>query len=448
MAPSLLGCWVVTDRPEGQVALRLTEVEAYSGEGEDPASHAHRGPTPRAAIMFGPPGRLYVYFSYGVHWCANVVVGPEGRGSAVLLRAGEVVVGEPLARSRRPAARAARDLARGPARLTQALGIGPDDKDADLLDPASPVRLHRGTAPAAGLRRATGRHQPGAAAAVAVLADGRAVGERVPGGRDGERVEHGARHRAGWIPVTDLIDELHRRGLIALSTDEAALRAHLAEGPVTYYCGFDPTAPSLHVGNLVQFMLLRALQRAGHQPVVLVGGATGLIGDPGAGTPSGSSTTARSSPSGSRASAATSSPFSSGRPRDGLRPPIYVDNLDWTEQLSAIDFLRAIGKNFRVSQMLAKEAVSARLNSEAGISYTEFSYQILQANDYRELYRRHGVTLQTGGSDQWGNLTAGIDLVRRTEGAGVHAMGTPLITTADGQKIGKTQGATVWLDPG
>jgi DNA-3-methyladenine glycosylase len=149
VAPALLGCWVVTDRPEGRVALRLTEVEAYSGAGEDPASHAHRGPTPRAAIMFGPPGRLYVYFSYGVHWCANVVVGPEGRGSAVLLRAGEVVVGEPLARSRRPAARAARDLARGPARLTQALGIGPADKAADLLDPASPVRLHRGTVPAA-----------------------------------------------------------------------------------------------------------------------------------------------------------------------------------------------------------------------------------------------------------------------------------------------------------
>lgn len=149
MAPGLLGCWLVTDRPEGQVALRLTEVEAYSGQGQDPASHAHRGPTPRTEIMFGPPGRLYVYFSYGVHWCANVVVGPAGRASAVLLRAGEVVVGESLARSRRPAARQARDLARGPARLTQALGIGPDDRDADLLDPASSVRLHRGEAPPA-----------------------------------------------------------------------------------------------------------------------------------------------------------------------------------------------------------------------------------------------------------------------------------------------------------
>ncbi|SFF32925.1 DNA-3-methyladenine glycosylase [Blastococcus tunisiensis] len=149
VAPSLLGCWVVTDRPEGRVALRLTEVEAYSGEGQDPASHAHRGPTPRAEIMFGPPGRLYVYFSYGVHWCANVVVGPEGRGSAVLMRAGEVVVGEELARSRRRAARTARDLARGPARLTQTLGIGPDDRGAELLDPESPVRLHRGPQPAA-----------------------------------------------------------------------------------------------------------------------------------------------------------------------------------------------------------------------------------------------------------------------------------------------------------
>jgi DNA-3-methyladenine glycosylase len=149
VAPSLLGCWIVTDRPAGRVAIRLTEVEAYSGEGLDPASHAHRGPTPRAEIMFGPPGRLYVYFSYGVHWCANVVVGPPGRGSAVLLRAGEVVVGEGLAGSRRPAARVARDLARGPARLTQALAIGPDDRGADLLDPGSSVRLHRGPAPTA-----------------------------------------------------------------------------------------------------------------------------------------------------------------------------------------------------------------------------------------------------------------------------------------------------------
>jgi tyrosyl-tRNA synthetase len=250
--------------------------------------------------------------------------------------------------------------------------------------------------------------------------------------------------------VTDsssVVDELHRRGLIAQSTDEDALRAHLAEGPVTYYCGFDPTAPSLHVGHLVQFMVLRALQRAGHQPIVLVGGATGLIGDP---RPSSERTL------NDRGTVAAwvqrirdrVAPFLDlPAERQGLKPPIYVDNLDWTAPLSAIDFLRDIGKHFRVNRMLAKEAVSARLNSDAGISYTEFSYQILQANDYRELHQRHGCTLQSGGSDQWGNITAGIDLVRRTEGASVHALGTPLITKADGTKIGKTEGATVWLDP-
>jgi tyrosyl-tRNA synthetase len=248
-------------------------------------------------------------------------------------------------------------------------------------------------------------------------------------------------------PPPDVIDELHRRGLIAQSTDEAALRAHLADGPVTYYCGFDPTAPSLHVGHLVQFMLLRALQRAGHQPIVLVGGATGLIGDP---RPSSErQLNDRGTVAGwvQRIRDRVAPFLDLPAERDGLRAPIYVDNLDWTAPLSAIDFLRDLGKHFRVNRMLAKEAVSARLNSDAGISYTEFSYQILQANDYRELHQRHDCTLQSGGSDQWGNITAGIDLVRRTAGASVHALGTPLITKADGTKIGKTEGATVWLDP-
>jgi tyrosyl-tRNA synthetase len=245
----------------------------------------------------------------------------------------------------------------------------------------------------------------------------------------------------------DVIDELHRRGLIAQSTDEDALRAHLAEGPVAYYCGFDPTAPSLHVGSLLQFMVLRALQRAGHQPVGRVGGATGLIGDP---RPSAErqlnerDTVAEWVDRIRRQVA----PFLDvPAETEGLKGPIYVDNLDWTAPVSAIDFLRDIGKHFRVSQMLAKEAVAARLNSEAGISYTEFSYQILQANDFRELYRRQGVTLQTGGSDQWGNLTAGIDLVRRTEGASVHALSTPLVTKSDGTKFGKSESGTIWLDP-
>jgi tyrosyl-tRNA synthetase len=247
--------------------------------------------------------------------------------------------------------------------------------------------------------------------------------------------------------VNDVIDELHRRGLIAQSTDEAALRAHLAEGPITYYAGFDPTAQSLHVGHLLQFMVLRALQRAGHQPVVLVGGATGLIGDPRPSAERQLNDRATVAEWVQRIREQVAPFLEVPAEEEGLKGPVYVDNLEWTAPISAIDFLRDIGKHFRVSQMLAKEAVSARLNSEAGISYTEFSYQILQANDFRELHRRHGVTLQTGGSDQWGNLTAGIDLVRRTEGAKVHALSTPLVTKSDGTKFGKSEGGAVWLDP-
>jgi tyrosyl-tRNA synthetase len=247
--------------------------------------------------------------------------------------------------------------------------------------------------------------------------------------------------------VTDVIDDLHRRGLIAQSTDEEALRAHLAEGPVTYYCGFDPTAASLHVGHLIQFMVLRALQRGGHQPIVLVGGATGLIGDPRPTAERVLNDPGQVAEWVDRIRRRVAPFLDLPAAEQGLRAPIYVDNLDWTSPLSAIDFLRDIGKHFRVGRMLAKEAVSARLNSEAGISYTEFSYQILQANDFRELFLRHGCTLQSGGSDQWGNITAGVDLVRRTDSASTHALATPLITTADGKKIGKTEGATVWLDP-
>ncbi|MGY1764666.1 tyrosine--tRNA ligase [Geodermatophilus sp. SYSU D00779] len=247
--------------------------------------------------------------------------------------------------------------------------------------------------------------------------------------------------------MTDVIDELHRRGLIAQSTDEEALRKHLADGPVTYYCGFDPTAESLHVGHLIQFMVLRALQRAGHQPIVLVGGATGLIGDPRPTSERVLNDPATVAGWVHRIRRRVAPFLDRPAAEQGLRAPVYVDNLDWTAPLSAIDFLRDLGKHFRVNRMLAKEAVSARLNSDAGISYTEFSYQILQANDFRELFLRHGCTLQTGGSDQWGNIIAGVDLVRRTEGAAAHALSTPLITTADGRKIGKTEGATIWLDP-
>jgi tyrosyl-tRNA synthetase len=240
----------------------------------------------------------------------------------------------------------------------------------------------------------------------------------------------------------DTMAELTRRGLVALSTDPQALADALRSGPLTFYCGFDPTAPSLHIGNLVQLLTMRRLQEAGHRPLILVGGATGLIGDPrmsGERVLNDRDTVAAWV---ERLGEQTGLFLDTG----GSNPARVVNNLDWTRNLSAIDFLRDVGKHFRVNRMLAKEAVSARLNSEAGISFTEFSYQLLQGLDFLELYRRHGCTLQTGGSDQWGNLTAGTDLVHRTEGVGVHALATPLITKADGGKFGKTETGTVWLD--
>jgi len=243
--------------------------------------------------------------------------------------------------------------------------------------------------------------------------------------------------------VTDILDELRWRGLVAQSTDDTALREALAAGPVTYYCGFDPTAPSLHMGHLVQLLTMRRLQDAGHRPIALVGGSTGLIGDP-------KPTAERTLNSRETVAAWVEnlrdqvSRFLVSEGDNGVR---VVNNLDWTAPLSAIDFLRDLGKHFRVNRMLAKEAVSARLESQDGISYTEFSYQILQALDYLQLYRQHGCRLQIGGSDQWGNLTAGVDLVHRVEGAEVHALTTTLITKADGTKYGKTEGGAVWLDP-
>jgi tyrosyl-tRNA synthetase len=244
-------------------------------------------------------------------------------------------------------------------------------------------------------------------------------------------------------PPGNILDELSWRGLIAISTDVEELRTALGSGPLTYYCGFDPTAPSLHIGNLLQILTLRRLQLAGHRPLALVGGATGLIGDP--------KPTAERTLNDPEVVAAwvdrirtQIEPFLDF---DGPHAALMVNNLDWTSGMSAIDFLRDIGKHFRVNRMLAKEAVSARLNSDAGISYTEFSYQILQGMDFLELNRRHDCTLQLGGSDQWGNLTAGTDLIHRVQGTPVHALATPLVTKADGTKFGKTEGGTVWLDP-
>ena len=237
-------------------------------------------------------------------------------------------------------------------------------------------------------------------------------------------------------------DELVWRGLVHVSTDQEALRALLAGDPITYYCGFDPTAPSLHLGNLVQLLTLRRIQLAGHKPLGLVGGSTGLIGDP---RPTAERTlntreTVEEWVGRLRAQVERYLSF------EGDNAARIVNNLDWTAPLSAIDFLREVGKYFRVGTMLKKDAVAARLNSDEGISYTEFSYQILQGMDFLELYRQYDCVLQTGGSDQWGNLTSGTDLIRRSEGVAVHAIGTPLITNSDGTKFGKSEGNAIWLD--
>ncbi|MFC4009596.1 tyrosine--tRNA ligase [Nonomuraea purpurea] len=244
--------------------------------------------------------------------------------------------------------------------------------------------------------------------------------------------------------MTDILDDLAWRGLIAQSTDLDALRASMAKGPITVYSGFDPTAASLHVGHFVPLLTLRRLQLAGHRPIGLVGGATGLIGDP-----SGRNTERSLNATEVVADWVERLRGQVGRFLDfdaPSNPARMVSNLEWTGELSAIDFLRDIGKHFPVNRMLAREAVSARLQGE-GLSYTEFSYQILQANDYLELFRRYDCTLQIGGSDQWGNITAGADLIRRVEGGHVHAMTLPLITKSDGTKFGKTAGGALWLDP-
>lgn len=241
----------------------------------------------------------------------------------------------------------------------------------------------------------------------------------------------------------DLLEELQWRGLLKQHTDLEELRESLSEGPITFYCGFDPTAPSLHHGHLVQLVLMKHLQNAGHHPLALVGGATGQIGDP------------REVGERSMQPKETVAEWTE-RLRgqiekfldfDGDNPARMVNNLDWTGSLGAIALLRDIGKYFRLGPMISKDVVSRRLASEEGISYTEFSYQVLQSNDFLELFRRYGCTLQTGGNDQWGNLISGVELIRKADGASAHVMTTPLITKADGTKFGKTAGGAVWLDP-
>ena len=239
--------------------------------------------------------------------------------------------------------------------------------------------------------------------------------------------------------MDDIIDELSWRGLIAVSTDLGELRAALNSGRVTVYCGFDPTAPGLHIGNLVQLLTLRRLQLAGHRPIGLVGGATGLIGDP-----SGKSAERILNPAEVVAGWVERIRGEVSRFLDFDAGALVVSNLDWTAPMHVLDFLRDIGKHFSVNRMLDRESVKARLDA-GGISYTEFSYQVLQSMDFLELYRRYGCTLQLGGSDQWGNLVAGVGLIRSVESASVHALATPLITKPDGTKYGKTEGGAIWL---
>ena len=240
-----------------------------------------------------------------------------------------------------------------------------------------------------------------------------------------------------------LLDDLEWRGLIAQSTDREALIKDLEAGPVSFYLGFDPTAPSLHVGNLVVLLVMRRFQLAGHKPLPLVGGATGLVGDP-------SGRNEERSLNSDEVVAEWVSRIRKQLERfltfEGSNAANLVNNLDWTKNVTAIEFLRDIGKHFSVNQMLTKDSVSSRLEG-GGISYTEFSYQVLQSFDYLELYRRHNCILQLGGSDQWGNITAGLDLIRRAESGSAHALTIPLLQKADGTKFGKTAGGSVWLDP-
>jgi tyrosyl-tRNA synthetase len=241
----------------------------------------------------------------------------------------------------------------------------------------------------------------------------------------------------------NLFEDLRWRGLIAQSTDEKALTEALKK-PLTLYVGFDPTAPSLHVGNLVVLLVLRRFQLAGHNPIALVGGATGLVGDPSGRNDErtlNSNEVVEGWVKGYRRQVSAFLDFDTK-----VNPAIVVNNLDWTAPLSAIEFLRDIGKHFSVNQMLSKESVSARLEA-GGISYTEFSYQVLQSYDYLELFRRNDCTLQLGGSDQWGNIVAGLDLIRRVESGSAHALTVPLLAKSDGSKFGKTAGGSIWLDP-
>ena len=243
--------------------------------------------------------------------------------------------------------------------------------------------------------------------------------------------------------TSQLLADLEWRGLIAQTTDREELTKDLNSKPLKFYIGFDPTAPSLHVGNLVVILVMRRFQLAGHLPIALVGGATGLVGDPSGRNEErtlNDESVVEQWVGNIRSQLEKFLDFNSGK-----NAAVMANNLDWTKPVSALEFLRDIGKHFSVNQMLAKDSVSSRLES-GGISYTEFSYQVLQAFDYLELYRRDNCRLQLGGSDQWGNIVAGLDLIRKVESGSAHAFTIPLMAKSDGSKFGKTAGGSVWLD--
>jgi tyrosyl-tRNA synthetase len=245
------------------------------------------------------------------------------------------------------------------------------------------------------------------------------------------------------VSTFDLITDLEARGLIHDSTDREHLRAQVADGPVGVYYGCDPTADSLHVGNLIGLVMLRRFQDAGHQAIALAGGATGMVGDP-----SGKSEERNLLDDDALNHNVACIKEQLGRIVDlsDAEHGALVDNREWTQPISILEFLRDVGKHVTVNQMLARESVKVRINSEHGISFTEFSYMLLQANDYLHLFDTHGCVLQIGGSDQWGNIISGVDLIRRKRQTAVHALSWPLLTAADGSKLGKTSGARVWLD--
>ena len=426
-AVRLLGCTLEADTPDGTVAVRLVEVEAYRGA-DDPASHSYRGPTPRNAVMFGPAGHLYVYFVYGMHFCANVSCLDDGEAGAVLLRAGEVVSDLGVARRRRPTARRDEELARGPARLRPCLGLDRSHNGVDVTDPASPVRLLAG--PRSPPARSAAGPRVGVAAAhdraVALLDRRLARGQPLPSRRAAPSrcpvpaLRHPAtRPESGWPGGGgsgrghDILDELEWRGLIAQSTDRARCSATSPRECSPSTAASTPPRPACTPATWSRCSPCAASSRPGPGRSCWPAGPPGMIGDPARHRRAHAQHRGRWPTGGAGSVGSWSGSSSSTSSSTGA---LVVNNLEWTGRQSMLEFLRDVGKHFSVNVMLGRETVKRRLAAD-GMSYTEFSYLLLQSQDYLHLYRTHGCRLQIGGSDQWGNIVGGVELVRRVDGA-------------------------------